>query len=244
MPDVSGGSVAGTGAPVAAARAARAAGRIRSPRVAGPTMSPSTAPASIEVSCPGSPTRISRASGRTASTSRAISDSETIDVSSTTTTSCGSRLARWWRKRLWVPGRQPSSRCSVAACSPSSSSRTGGATSSPRASSWTASSSRAAALPVGAASATSGAGAPAAAACSASSATIRATVVVLPVPGPPATTAKRSRTAAAAASAWPPSSWPANTRRIPDASSGPSTPPGAVSASAHRSAASRRSSRQ
>ena len=35
-------------------------------------MSPSTAPASIEASCPGSPTRISRASGRTASTSRAI----------------------------------------------------------------------------------------------------------------------------------------------------------------------------
>ena len=62
-----------------------------------PTMSPSTAPASIEVSCPGSPTRISRASGRTASTSRAISDSETIEVSSTITTSCGSRLPRSWR---------------------------------------------------------------------------------------------------------------------------------------------------
>ena len=46
-------------------------------------MSPSTAPASIDVSCPGSPTRMSRASGRTASTSRAISESETIDVSST-----------------------------------------------------------------------------------------------------------------------------------------------------------------
>ena len=54
---------------------------------AGPTMSPSTAPASIDVSCPGSPTRISRASGRTASASRAISDSATIEVSSTITTS-------------------------------------------------------------------------------------------------------------------------------------------------------------
>ena len=76
-------------------------------------MSPSTAPASIEASCPGSPTRISRASRRTASTSRAISESDTIEVSSTITTSCGSRLPRSWRKRLWLPGRQPSSRCSV-----------------------------------------------------------------------------------------------------------------------------------
>jgi hypothetical protein len=70
----------------------------------------------------------------------------------------------------------------------------------PAASAWTASSRRAAALPVGAASATSGERAPAAAACSAISATMRATVVVLPVPGPPATTAKRRRTAVAAAS--------------------------------------------
>ena len=38
----------------------------------GPTMSPRTAPASTDASCSGSPTRISRASGRTASTSRAI----------------------------------------------------------------------------------------------------------------------------------------------------------------------------
>ena len=51
------------------------------------TMSPSTTPASIDASCPGSPTRIRRASGRTASTSRAISDSDTIEVSSTITTS-------------------------------------------------------------------------------------------------------------------------------------------------------------
>jgi hypothetical protein len=41
-------------------------------RVRGPTMSPSTAPASMEVSWPGSPTSTSRASGRTASTRRAI----------------------------------------------------------------------------------------------------------------------------------------------------------------------------
>ena len=83
-----------------------------------PTMSPSTTPASIEVSCPGSPTRISRASGRTASTSRAISDSDTIEVSSTITTSCGRRLPRSCANRLWLPGRHPSSRCSVDARRP------------------------------------------------------------------------------------------------------------------------------
>ena len=53
----------------------------------------------------------------------------TIDVSSTTTRSCGSGLARSWRNR--VPGAHPSSRCSVvasvrpAACSASSSEMTG-----------------------------------------------------------------------------------------------------------------------
>ena len=82
-------------------------------RAAGPTMSPRTAPASTEASCSGSPTRIRRASGRTASTSRAISDSDTIDVSSTTTTSWGSRLSRSWRNRVRLPGLNPSSRCSV-----------------------------------------------------------------------------------------------------------------------------------
>ena len=60
---------------------------MRGASAAGPTMSPSTAPASIEVSWPGSPTRISRASRRTASVRRAMSDSETIEVSSTITTS-------------------------------------------------------------------------------------------------------------------------------------------------------------
>ena len=131
-------------------------------RAPGPTMSPSTAPASIEVSCPGSPTRTSRASGRTASTSRAISDSETIEVSSTITTSCGSRLPRSCRKRLWLPGRQPSSRCSVERVEREQlrrgRGRDGRAFAPPRA---RPPASRAAALPVGAASATSG-GVPAA----------------------------------------------------------------------------------
>ena len=166
---------------------------------AGPTMSPSTAPASIEVSWPGSPTRISLASRRTASVSRAIRESDTIEVSSTITTSNGRRLPRSWRKRLWVPGFQPRRRWSVEASSSSRRARIAGSTSSRAASPWTASASRAAALPVGAARATSGGAAPAASACSSSSATIRATVVVLPVPGPPATTASRRSTAAAAA---------------------------------------------
>ena len=87
-------------------------------------MSPRTAPASIEVSCPGSPTSTSRACGRTASTSRAMSESETIEVSSTITTSWGRRLPRWWRKRLWLSGRQPRSRCRVEACAASSCART------------------------------------------------------------------------------------------------------------------------
>ena len=76
-----------TAEPVASSTAALTAALMRGRSAAGPTMSPSTAPASIEVSWPGSPTRISRASRRTASVSRAISDSETIEVSSTITTS-------------------------------------------------------------------------------------------------------------------------------------------------------------
>ena len=133
---------------------------------AGRRCPPSTTPASIEASCPGSPTRISRASGRTASTSRAISDSDTIEVSSTITTSWGRRLPRSCANRLWLPGRQPSSRWSVEARRPSSSSRIASPTGSRAVSSWTASCRRAAALPVGAASATSGGRAPAATACS------------------------------------------------------------------------------
>jgi hypothetical protein len=54
---------------------------------AGPTMSPRTAPASTEASWSGSPTRIRRASAPTASTRLAIIEVDTIDVSSTITTS-------------------------------------------------------------------------------------------------------------------------------------------------------------
>ena len=82
-----GGAVPSTAVPVASSTAARTLALMRGPSAAGPTMSPSTAPASIEVSWPGSPTRISLASRRTASVRRAISDSETIEVSSTITTS-------------------------------------------------------------------------------------------------------------------------------------------------------------
>ena len=89
MPSPTGTSAALTPTvePVASSTAARATALMRGPSAAGPTMSPSTAPASIEVSWPGSPTRISRASRRTASVSLAISESETIEVSSTITTS-------------------------------------------------------------------------------------------------------------------------------------------------------------
>ena len=76
-----------TAEPVARARESRVVALIWGRSAAGPTMSPSTAPASIEVSWPGSPTRISLASRRTASVRRAIRESETIEVSSTITTS-------------------------------------------------------------------------------------------------------------------------------------------------------------
>ena len=48
----------------------------------------------------GSPTRTSRASGRTASSSRDSSGSDTIDVSSMTTRSCGSGSSRSWRNAV------------------------------------------------------------------------------------------------------------------------------------------------
>ena len=154
-----------------------------------------------------------------------MSERDTIDVSSTITTSCGSRLPRSWRKRLWLSGRQPSSRCSVEARRPSRLGADRVADVEASACSWTASSSRAAALPVGAASATSGCGAPAAGACSARSATIRATVVVLPVPGPPATTVKPPRTADAHARACRPSRSAPNSRAKPACRSASSTRP-------------------
>ena len=60
--------------PVRSRNLIRAGPDIRQPPAAGPTTSPSTAPASTDTSCWGSPTRTSRASGRTASRSRAMSD--------------------------------------------------------------------------------------------------------------------------------------------------------------------------
>ena len=102
-----GGSPAGTSSQVTSASRLRTRSPMRSWPLARPTMSPRTAPASTDVSCPGLPTRISRASGRMASRSRPMSESETIDVSSTITTSWGRRLPRACRKRLWLSGRQP-----------------------------------------------------------------------------------------------------------------------------------------
>ena len=88
-----GGSVAGTVCRATSASRDRAGSRISNSSAAGPTTSPSTAPASMEASCFGSPRRISRASLRTASSKRAMIESETIEVSSTTTTSCGKLIA-------------------------------------------------------------------------------------------------------------------------------------------------------
>ena len=110
-PGTGSATLGGTGWPVTAASSSRADSLMQMPSEAGPTMSPSTAPASTEASCSGSPTRMRRASGRTASTSRAIIESETIEVSSTTTTSCGSRFSRLCRKRVRLPGLKPRSRC-------------------------------------------------------------------------------------------------------------------------------------
>jgi hypothetical protein len=84
------------------------------------TRSASTAPGLDRGELVGVADQHQPASGRTASSSRAIIVSETIEVSSTTTTSCGSRLPRSWRNRVALSGRQPSSRCSVVARSPCS----------------------------------------------------------------------------------------------------------------------------
>ena len=156
-------------------------------------MSASTAPASTEESWSGSPTSTSRASGRTASSSRAIKVSDTMDISSTTTTSYGSRLSAWWRNRPRLLGSQPSSRCRVTA-DRSATRATSSGPSRLRASA-SASDNRAAALPVGAASAIRG-GRPG---WSPSMASTLATVVVLPVPGPPASTVTHCRAQTSAA---------------------------------------------
>ena len=163
------------------------------------TRSLSTAPAPTDVSCSGSPTRISRLSGRSASSSRAIIVSSTMDDSSTTTTSCLSRLPRSCLNLVALSGRQPSSRCRVTPCGWPRRATPSGTPVSPASSAVTASCSRLAALPVGAVSATE-IRSPRAAAWSASSASIRATVVVLPVPGPPVRIVVHRRTAVAAAS--------------------------------------------
>ena len=111
-----------------------------------------------------------------------MSGRETIDISSTITASNGSRCPAPWRGAR--SGRAPSRRCSVVAAP----------TPGPTACSSSDSVSRAAALPVGAASAMR-IGTPRASAWSASAATTREIVAVLPVPGPPQMTAVRARTA-------------------------------------------------
>ncbi len=158
-------SPSGTGmvCPVTSPSRLRASASMQSPSAAGPTISPNTAPASTEASCSGSPTRISRAAGRTASATRAIIESDTIDVSSITTTSSGRWLLRLCRNRVLFPGLKPRSRCSVVPSSEPRRARTSSPMFIANASPRTASSSRAAALPVGAANAMRGGRAPAAA---------------------------------------------------------------------------------
>ena len=110
--------------------------------------------------------------------------SDTMDVSSTTITSCGSRFSRLCRNRDEVSGRLPNSRCNVVAFSPESRSRS--TVPSWSISSCTASCNLTAALPVGAASAMRSRALPVGSASSANSANSRATVVVLqPEPGDP-----------------------------------------------------------
>ena len=144
------------------------------------TRSPSTAPASTEASWSGSPTRTRRASGRTASSRRAIIGSDTIDDSSTTTTSWGSGLARSCLNRPLLPGMPAEQSVQGRSAAPRRPAR-GPPAASPAVASATASCSRAAALPVGAASAMVSRSPP----TSRSAASSLATVVVFPVPGPP-----------------------------------------------------------
>ena len=154
----------------------------------------STAPAPTEVSWRGSPTSTSRACGRTASSSRPIIVSSTIEHSSTTTTSYLSRLPRSWTEPGRVvgpPAEQPVQGHRVRAADPARGPRAGQRR---RARRRTASCSRVAALPVGAASAIDSRRS-ACRAWSASSTSSRATVVVLPVPGPPVSTVVQRRAA-------------------------------------------------
>ena len=176
------------------------AGLMRGRSAAGPTMSPSTAPASIEVSWPGSPTRISRASRPDGLGQPGHQ---------------GQRHHRGLVDDHDVVGAGGCRGRGGSGCGCRASSRAGGGASRPRARAAARGSPgrRRAAPPrrgpppragrrpcrSGRRARPAAARAPAASACSSSSATMRATVVVLPVPGPPATTASRRSTAAAAA---------------------------------------------
>ena len=196
-------------------------------RVSPPTRSASTAPASTEASWSGSPTSTSRQSARTASTRRAIIVSDTIEVSSTTTTSWGSRLRRSCRNRLRLPRFQPSSRCRVWATGRPTASRWS-SNGAPASAVRTASCSRAAALPVGAVSAIRSGRSD----WSASSASSPATAVVLPVPGPPVSTVVHCRAAASAAARC--SSYRSSKRTRRHASRGVPRPPPEAAATAGR----------
>ena len=162
-------------------------------------MSPSTAPASIEVSWPGSPTsieprvrphRLDQPRHQRQRHHRGLVDDHDVVRQPVARGRGGSGCG--------VPGRQPSSRCSVEASSRAA--RADAATASVRLVVHRL------AQPRGGLAGRRGERDQrrrSRSACSSSSATIRATVVVLPVPGPPATTASRRRTAVAAASRWP-----------------------------------------
>ncbi len=216
--------------PASGRSAAGTASPLRGAVASGPTRSPRTVPASTLASWWGSPTSTRWASGRSASSSRAIIGSETIEVSSTTTRSCGRGFERSWRNRC-VP-REPRSRWSVVASLRATVAATAGGTRpaavSSRTSRATASPMVAAALPVGAASASRGTR-PWTDPARCAATTRRATVRVLPVPGPPASTETRSVSARRAAWRWRsgcPS--PSSKRRSSTASSGgaaPTSPP-------------------
>ena len=144
-----------------------------------------------------------------------MSERETIDVSSTITTSWGRRWARSWRNRLWLPGRQPRRRWSVDACKCEELVADLGVDGELRGLFVDG------LLEPGGGLAGRG--------CErdewqrrvggsgllGEQRDDRATVVVLPVPGPPATTASRRSTADAAARHWRLSVWSAKRRPRP-----------------------------
>ena len=158
-------------------------------------MSPSTAPASTDASCRG---RRQARAGHPAGRPRAAAmrDSDTMEVSSTTTTSTGSRFYRSCLNRAGVRSN-PSSRCTVGPVSAWS--RSNDAVRDDGLGTWRP------LPPAGRRPCRSVPRAPPAGALprgqgrACSSASTRATVVVFPVPGPPATTESLRRTAVAAA---------------------------------------------